>query len=112
MLLVITYSRNARQSLRNICRQYEESVVRHFGRATLFEATEFAAFQALRLREKHGTAVQIERTRPFDEVRAVPDPVRRAAREYEQREEPALPYPAFCAETDHPEPEAMRGSEL
>lgn len=112
MLLVITYTRDARQSLRNVCRAHDETVVRRFGRAALFEATEFGAFQALRLQEKHGRAVQIERTRPFNEFAAVPDAVREAARAYENREEPALPYAAFAAGTEHPTADAMRGTEL
>lgn len=112
MLLVITYSREARQSLRNICRAHEDSVVRQFGRAALFEATEFGAFQALRLREKHGQAVQIERTRPFNEFASVPENVREAAQAYENREKSAVPYATFVADREYPEPTEMRGSEL
>jgi len=112
VLLVITYSRSARESLRNVCRAHEESIVRRFGRAALFEATEFGAFQALRLREKHDDAVQIERTRPFNEFAAVPAAVREAATEYENREEPAVPYAAFASSTDHPSKEQMQESAL
>lgn len=112
MLLVITYSRSARESLRNVCRAHEESVVRQFGRAALFEATEFGAFQALRLREKHDDAVQIERTRPFNEFAAVPAAVREAATEYENRDEPAVPYASFASGTDHPSKAQMQESEL
>jgi len=112
VLLVITYSRAARESLRNICRTHEETVVRQFGRAALFEPTEFGAFQALRLREKHDDSVQIERTRPFNEFRSVPPAVREAASAYENRDEPALPYTAFAADSDHPEPDSMQGSPL
>lgn len=112
MLLVIAYTRDARQSLRNVCRAHDETVVRRFGRAALFEATEFGAFQALRLQEKHGRAVQIERTRPFNELASVPERVREAARAYENREEPALPYAAFVSGTEYPSADAMRGSEL
>jgi len=112
VLLVITYSRAARESLRNVCRAHEDTVVRHFGRAALFEATEFGAFQALRLRQKHGETVQIERTQPFNEFEVVPESVRKAASEYEDREKPATPYAAFVAGTEHPDPDSMRGSEL
>lgn len=112
MLLVITYSRDARQSLRNICRAHDEMVVRRFGRAALFAATEFGAFQALRLREKHGESVQIERTKPFNEFASVPESVREAAKAYERRDEPAVPYTAFRSDTELPAADRMRGSEL
>ena len=112
MLLVVTYSRDARQSLRNVCRTHEETAVREFGRAALLAETEFAAFQAVRLREKHGEAVQIERTRPFNEFAAVPDAVREAAEAYERREEPAVPYTSFAAGRALPDPEQMKQSEL
>jgi len=112
VLLVITYSRAARTTLRNVCRAHEGSVVRQFGRAALFEATEFGAFQALRLQAKHGEAVQVERTRPFNEFACVRSEVREAARAYEKREEPAVPYAAFASGTDLPAPSAMKGREL
>ena len=79
MLLVVTYSRGARTSLRNVCRTHGESVVRRFGRAALLEETEHGAFLALRLREKHPDDVQLERTEPFNEFRDVPAAVREAA---------------------------------
>ena len=112
MLLVVTYSRGARGTLRNICRTHEEVVVRRFGRVALLAETEFAAFQALRLREKHGGDVQIERTRPFNEFEAVDESVRDAAAAYESRDEPALPYAAFADDSDRPDPEEMRDTEL
>lgn len=112
MLLVITYSRSARQTLRNVCRAHESRVVRQFGRAALLDDTEFSAFQALRLREKHGTAVQVEWTRPFNEFERVPEAVREAAAAYEAREEPATPYAKFAAGRDLPDPEEMREREL
>lgn len=112
MLLVVVYSRSARQTLRNVCNAHPETVVRRFGRAVLLEETEFGAFLALRLRAKHGGDVQIERTRPLNEFAAVPDAVREAAAAYEAREEPSTPYAKFAAGTDHPTPEAMRESEL
>lgn len=112
VLLVIAYSREARTSLRNVCRAHDDSVVRQFGRVALLEETEFGAFQALRLREKHGEAVQIERTEPFNEFAAVPDAVREAAVAYERRDTPALPYAQFAAGNDLPAPGAMKSSEL
>jgi hypothetical protein len=62
MLLVVTYSREARNSLRNVCRSHGTATVRRFGRAALLCETEFGAFLSLRLREKHGSDVQVERT--------------------------------------------------
>jgi len=112
MLLVATYSREARASLRNVCRSHEAATVRQFGRAALLADTEFGAFLALRLREKHGGDVQIERTRPLNEYESVPEPVREAATAYAAREQPSTPYAKFAAGTDHPEPAAMRGREL
>lgn len=111
MLLVITYSRAARRTLRNVCRAHEDAVVRRFGRAALFEETAFGAFQALRLREKYGLDVQVERTDPFV-ASDVPASVREAAAAYEARESPSLPYRQFAAGTDHPSPEALRRREL
>ena len=112
MLLVVTYSRAARTSLRNACRGNEESVVRTFGRAALFEATEHGAFLACRLREKHPDEVQVERTEPFNEFADAPDGVREAARAYEARESAATPYRSFAAGTEHPSAEAMRSRDL
>lgn len=107
MLLVITYSRAARQSLRNVCRAHEDCVVRRFGRAALLEATAFGAFQALRLQEKHELDVQLERVEPFV-ASAVPDSVGEAATAYENREKASVPYRQFAAGTDHPSPESLR----
>lgn len=112
MLLVITYSRAARRTLRNVCRSHEDCVIRRFGRAALLEGTEFGAFQALRMREKHGTAVQLEWTSPFNEFDQVPESVRRAAAAYEDRDQPATPYARFAAGRDLPEPEGMRERDL
>lgn len=112
MLLVVTYSRAARGTLRNVCRAHEDTAVRTFGRAALFDETEFGAFQALRLREKHGGDVQIERTRPFNEFAAVPEAVRAAARAYERRSNPATPYAQFAAGTDHPAPGTLKTTDL
>lgn len=112
MLLVVTYSADARQTLRNVCNAHDESVVRRFGRAVLFEETQFGAFLALRLRAKHGHDVQIERTEPFNEFAAVPEEVRTAARAYEDRDTPTTPYRVFAAGTDHPDPDRLRDESL
>lgn len=112
MLLVITYSTAARQTLRNVCSSHEEAVVRRFGRAACFEATELGAFLALRLREKHGGDVQVERTEPFNEFASVPAEVREAASAYEDREAPSTPYAKFAAGSDHPDPDRMAEREL
>lgn len=112
MLLVITYSTGARQTLRNVCSHHEDTVVRRFGRAALVEETELGAFLALRLREKHGEDVQVARTRPFNEFRSVPEDVREAARAYERREAKSTSYAKFAVGTDHPDPEAMADAEL
>lgn len=112
MLLVVTYSRSARQALRNACRAHEDTVVRRFGRAALLEATEFGAFLALRLRADHGIAVQIERTRPFDPAGGVDDAVREAAEAYADRDHAATPYARFAAGRDLPSQAAMKESEL
>jgi len=112
VLLVVTYSRAARQTLRNVCNGHEEAVVQRLGRAALLEPTELGAFLALRLRAKHAGDVQVERTAPFNEFAAVPESVRDAAAAYEDREHPSTPYAAFAAGTDHPAVESMRDAEL
>lgn len=112
MLLVVTYSQGARATLRNVCRAHEGAVVRRFGRAALLEATELGAFLALRLRAKHGDDVQVARTEPFNEFADAPDRVREAAEAYEARDHPNTPYAKFAAGTDHPDPAALRDSEL
>ncbi|PSP83920.1 hypothetical protein BRC83_06625 [Halobacteriales archaeon QS_1_68_17] len=112
MLLVVAYSRVARRTLRNACRAHEGTVVRRFGRAALLADTEFGAFQALRLRERHGSDVQIERTRPLNPYSAVPAPVREAAAAYESEAHPNTPYERFAAGTDHPSAERMKAREL
>ena len=112
MLLVVTYSQAARNSLRNVCRTHGGSVVRRFGRAALFEATEHGAFLALRLREKHPEDVQLERTEPFNEFREVRKAVREAARAYERRENRNTPYAKFAVGRSHPDPEELRTRKL
>ncbi|UPV75901.1 hypothetical protein M0R89_07540 [Halorussus limi] len=112
MLLVVTYSRAARQTLRNVCNGHEETVVQRFGRAALLEATELGAFLALRLREKHAGDVQVERTAPFNEFEDAPESVRDAAAAYEDRDNSNTPYAKFAVGTDHPEADAMRDAEL
>lgn len=111
MLLVITYSRTARQTLRNVCRAHEDAVVRRLGRAALLEATGFGAFQALRMRAKHGVDVQVERVEPFV-ASDVPADVREAASAYEDRETAAVPYRQFAAGTDHPSPASLREKDV
>jgi hypothetical protein len=112
VLLVVTYSRAARTTLRNVCRSHDETVVRRFGRAALFAETELGAFLALRLREKHGEDVQLELTDPLNEFESVPERVRTAARDYEARDDRNTPYAKFAVGTDYPDPEALRGREL
>lgn len=112
MLLVIAYSRDGRESLRNVCRAHPDTVVGQFGRVALFEETEFGAFQVLRLREKHGDAIQIERTIAFNEYVDVPGAVREAAITYENREVPAMPYAQFAKNTSLPSKAAMKSSPL
>ncbi len=112
MLLVVTYSRAARTTLRNVCRTHEGATVRRLGRAALLAETELGALLALRLREKHGGDVQIERTEPLNEFRDVPDRVREAAAAYSRRNHASTPYAKFAVGTDHPDPEALRDREL
>jgi hypothetical protein len=112
VLLVVTYARTARQSLRNVCDAHEDCVVRRFGRAALLRETEFGAFQALRLREKHGGDVQVERTAAFNEFADAPERVRSAAEAYEARDAASTPYAKFAAGSEHPDPESLRDSEL
>lgn len=109
---MVTYSRAARTALRNVCRAHGETTVRRFGRAALFEPTEFGAFLALRLREKHPEDVQVERTRPLNEFEEVPAGVRGAARAYEDRDQPYTPYQRFARGTSHPDPATMQRREL
>jgi hypothetical protein len=112
VLLVIVYSREARQTLRNVCRAHEGTVVRQAGRVALLAETEFGAFQALRLRAKHGVEVQLERTRPFNEFEGVREDVREAAQAYETRDEPATPYAAFASGRGLPSKTEMQDREL
>jgi hypothetical protein len=112
VLLVVTHTAAARTTLRNVCRSHEETVVQRFGRAALLAATEWGAFVACRLRAKHGTAVQVEQTEPFNEFRLVDEEVREAARAYERREAASTPYTKFAAGQRYPDPETMRGEEL
>jgi len=111
VFLVITFSRAARQSLRNVCRAHEDCVVRRFGRAALLEATGLGAFQALRLREKHDLDVQIQRAEPFL-AGDLPDGISAAAAAYEDRDQPSVPYRQFAAGRDHPAPESLREHDL
>ena len=112
MLLVVTYSTGARGSLRNVCRAEPDAVVRRFGRAALLCETELGALLALRLREKHGGDVQVERTEPLNEFADVPAHVREAAVAFEDRANPSTSYANFVAGTDHPPADALRDVEL
>lgn len=112
MLLVIGHSKAARQTLRNACRSHPDVTVRRFGRAALLAETHLGAFLACRLREKYGTEVEVERTRPLNEFEDVPEEVRAAARAYEARDHPSTPYAKFAAGTDHPDPEDLQGADL
>ncbi|WP_435196571.1 hypothetical protein [Natronomonas sp. EA1] len=112
MLLVVTYSRSARTTLRNACRSHEETVVRRFGRAALLEETEHGAFLACRLREKHPDDVQVERTEPFNEYADAPESVREAAAAYESRDAASTSYRLFARGTDHPDPARLKEREL
>nr|WP_303647597.1 hypothetical protein [Haloarchaeobius amylolyticus] len=110
--MVITYSKAARQTLRNVCTAHEDVVVRRFGRAALFEQTEFGAFCALRLRARYGADVQVERTEPLNEFEPRFERAHRAATAFEERASPYTPYAKFAVGTDHPSPEAMRETDL
>jgi hypothetical protein len=112
VLLVVTYSQAARQTLRNVCNGHEETVVQRFGRAALLEATELGAFLALRLRAKHAGDVQVEQTAAFNEFEDAPESVRDAATAYEEREHSSTPYAKFSVGTGHPTADSMRDTEL
>jgi hypothetical protein len=112
MILVATFSRAARQALRNACRAHEDAVVRRFGRAALFEPTAFGAFLGLRLRERHGGDVLVERTAPLNEFDEELAGARAAAAAYESRESTSTPYAKFVAGRELPSKAAMRDQEL
>ena len=112
VILVVTYSRAARQALRNACRAHEDAVVRRFGRVALLEATAFGAFLGLRLRERHGGDVQLERTTPLNEFEDAFADAREAAVAYADRESPSTPYAKFAAGRDLPSKERLREQEL
>ena len=112
VLLVVTHSRGARERLRNACRAHEGVVVRRFGRAALFEETEWGAFLACWLRAVHGGDVRVERTAPLNEFAEVPESVRTAAEAYADRDSPSTPYGKFAAGTDHPGPDRLKSSDL
>ncbi|MEF8774603.1 MAG: hypothetical protein V5A23_03490 [Halobacteriales archaeon] len=112
MLLVVTYSRAARQALRNVSDAHEETVVRRFGRAALVEGTEFGAFLATWLLAEHAPDVQVERAVPFVPGRDVPDRVRTAAAAYADRDHVSTPYAKFAANREHPSPATMKARDL
>ncbi len=110
--LVVADSPDARRTLWNTCNAYEAAVVRRFGRAVVFEATELGAFLAFRLRVKHGDAVHLARVAPIDEQRGAFGRAREAAVAFEGREHESTPYPKFASGTEYPMPEEMRDREL
>ncbi|WP_211313010.1 hypothetical protein [Halarchaeum salinum] len=112
MLLIVAYSRAARQALRNSCSTHSETVVRRFGRAVLLRETEYGAFVACRLRERFDTAVEVARTEPLNEFRDVPKHVRDAATAYEARDSPSTSYAKFAVGADYPDPDTMRETPL
>lgn len=112
MLLIVAYTADARTTVQNVAQVHEEVVVRSFGRAVLLRETEFGAFLACRLRAKHGTDVQVERTETFNEYSDVPPSVREAAAVYEQRDTASTPYTKFAAGRSLPTPTEMRDTEL
>lgn len=101
----------ARQSLRNVCNAHPDAVKRRFGRAALFEDTERGALLALRLAEKHGIDVELERTSPLNPHR-LPDQIRHAARAYEQEAHPNTPYDKFAAGHEFPTLDELREQDL
>lgn len=112
MLLVVTFSTEARQSLRNSCRAHPAVAIRRLGRAALCRETELGALLALRLRAKHPDDVVIELTRPLNEFADVPERVREAARAFEDREFPSTSYANFASGTAHPGAEDLRDVDL
>lgn len=112
MLLVIAYSSAARQQLRNVERSYPEVVIRRFGRVGLLAETELGALLGLRLRERHGTDVQLALTEPFNEFSHAPERVREAAEAFADREHASTSYAKFAAGTPHPDVESLRNREL
>ncbi|QZA89656.1 hypothetical protein K0C01_05925 [Salinarchaeum sp. IM2453] len=112
MLLVVTYSQEARQTLRNICNAHEDAIVRRFGRAALLESTQRGALLGLRLTEKHGADVQIERTEPFNKYRDTPERVRKAATAYENQAHANTPYHQFVAGTEYPSLDELQDKEI
>lgn len=109
---MVAHSKDARIAVRNAAEAHEETVCRRFGRAVLLRETAFGAFLACRLRAEYGTAIQVEWTRPFVAEAEVPAAVRAAARAYAERETRTTPYRSFAAGTEHPDPEAMKETEL
>ncbi|MGM0605139.1 MAG: hypothetical protein ACQETB_05650 [Halobacteriota archaeon] len=112
MLLVVAYAKRAREDLRNTCRRYESEVVDTHGRIALFEETELAAFLLLRLRTKHGDAIQVQETQTFNEFERVPERIIEAVQEYERRQNKYTPYHAFASATDFPSLEELAGRRL
>lgn len=112
MLLVVAHAKDARQDLRNACTRHPEAVVRRFGRAVLLAETELGAFLALYLRERHGAAVQLERTRPLDPPRTIPARVHDAVITYANRTHPSIPYSTIAARDGLPTTADLHETEL
>ena len=106
--LVVADSPKARETVKNVCKNHEETVIRRFGRAVVFAPTEFGAFLAFWLRAKHGKPVQVARTSPVDDRHQRYHRARRAAHSFVDREHDRTPYPKFASGTDHPTPDVMR----
>lgn len=111
-ILVVADSPEVRQTLRNACNTYEKAVIRRFGRAVLFEATELGAFLAFRLEQKYGDAVHVLRTASVDGRRDEYRRAHEAAIAFENRDHESTPYPKFATGTDHPMPEEMHERKL
>lgn len=105
--LVIADSPKARETVRNVCNTHEDTVVRRFGRAVLLEPTEFGAFLAFWLRQKHGDTVRVRTTRPVAEGRQRYRRASDAALAFANREHERTPYPKFAVGTEHPQPVEM-----
>lgn len=112
MLLVVAYSTDARQDLRNASRRHPEAVVRRFGRAVLLAETELGAFLALQLRARHEHDVQLERTRPLDTDNGIPDRVHDAVDAYTSRGHPNTPYATIAARDGLPTTAELHETDL
>lgn len=112
MLLITSHSASARRSLRNVYRHHEETIVDRYGGAALCLPTQLGLFLGLRLQEKHYTDVKIQTVSPVERTYIIPESIREAAIEFENRSHPATPYTKFAVGTEHPSPETMRNRRL